>query len=169
MSDYSDALFSDCGTYRYRLCRRWGTGSVATFVMLNPSTADAIVDDRTIGRCISYARSWGLSGLEVVNLYAFRSTDPKGLWAEGVDPVGPENDRHIEVVALEAAWRGAPIVAAWGGSARPDRVRQVLNIPNMDRLTVLSLIKSGEPGHPLYLKGDLTPQPWVHGRLPNTP
>src|SRR5688572_12745487 len=87
------AILSEDQKYRYLLGRRWqeGIGSV-TFVMLNPSTADHVVDDRTIKRCMDFARSWGHSGLEVVNLYAFRATDPDELGKQA-DPVGPLNDK----------------------------------------------------------------------------
>ena len=41
------AVLSPCGAYRCLLTRRLGRGAkLATFVMLNPSTADAESDDR---------------------------------------------------------------------------------------------------------------------------
>lgn len=155
----TDALISDCGKYRYWLSRWWSnTIAPATFVMLNPSTADAAVDDPTIRRCIGYAKAWGCGGVRVVNLYAYRATDPKELW-KVPDPVGPENDHFLEIFAWEArAWPG-PLVAAWGANAKPDRVADVLRIPGMDRLEALALTRQGQPRHPLYLRADLTPGP----------
>lgn len=88
------AVLSDDGQYRCQLERTWGFGDAVTFVMLNPSTADARKDDPTIRRCLSYARSWGYDGIRVVNLYALRSSDPKMLKTVA-DPVGPENDAWI--------------------------------------------------------------------------
>ena len=86
------AVLSPCGAYRYLLTRRFGPGKkLATFVMLNPSTADAERDDATIRKCVGFARSWGCAGLQVVNLFAFRATDPTDLRMAD-DPVGPEND-----------------------------------------------------------------------------
>lgn len=75
----SRAVFSDDRAYRYLLTRDWGEGPRATFVLLNPSTADEFVNDPTISKCIRFAKRWGLGGLNFVNVYALRSTDPKGL------------------------------------------------------------------------------------------
>jgi hypothetical protein len=155
----SDALISDDGLYRYWLTRRWNTGPTATFVMLNPSTADAAIDDPTIRRCIGFAKAWGCGGLTVVNLYALRSTDPKGLWTAG-DPVGPENDSHLSAFAVVASQLGWPLVAAWGANAKPDRVAQVLDLPGMAALTALGVTKDGAPRHPLYLRTDAQPMRW---------
>lgn len=155
----SDALISDDLRYRYWLTRRWNTGPVATFVMLNPSTADAHLDDPTIRRCIGYAKAWGCGGLTVVNLYALRSTDPKGLWYVD-DPVGPDNDSHLSAFATVARQQGWPLVAAWGANARPDRVAHVLTLPGMAALTALGTTKDGAPRHPLYLRADAQPTTW---------
>ena len=69
------ATLSECGLYRYDLWRTWATGPHVTFVMCNPSTADAEIDDPTIRRCIGFAQEWGFAGLVVVNLYAYRATE----------------------------------------------------------------------------------------------
>lgn len=155
------AVLSDCDRYRYLLGREWDDElPTAVFVMLNPSTADALRDDPTIRRCLGYARAWGCGALMVANLYAWRATDPAELW--GVeDPVGPENDAHLYAAATIAADSGGPLVAAWGANARQDRIGAALALPGMDRLSALAVTKSGQPKHPLYLKADLTPQSWT--------
>lgn len=155
------AKFSDDGRYRYALSRRWAPrGQVATFIMLNPSTADAEMDDPTIRRCIGFARSWGMAALHVLNLYAFRATLPSDLW-RAADPVGPDNDEYLAWHADTAARTGSPIVAAWGQNARRDRVEDVLAMPGMSRaLTCLGVTKSGDPRHPLYLRSDTPRRPW---------
>ncbi|MFE4857306.1 DUF1643 domain-containing protein [Streptomyces sp. NPDC056670] len=154
------AVLSDCERYRYLLGREWGDGPTAVFVMLNPSTADALRDDPTIRRCLGYARHWGCGALMVANLYAWRATDPDDLWTVD-DPVGPENDAHLYAAATVASESGGPLVGAWGANAKPDRIAAVLALPGMDRLTALDVTKAGQPKHPLYLKAELTPQPWM--------
>ena len=47
--------------------------------MLNPSTADATCNDRTIEKCIRYAKSWGYGGIEVCNLFAWRAKNPSQM------------------------------------------------------------------------------------------
>lgn len=104
-----DAILSDDGKYRYLLSRAWAAGHKVLFVMLNPSTADAKVDDPTIRKCVGFAQRWGFARVDVANLYALRSTDPLGL-ARVVDPVGPDADFHLRL-ALQTA---AKVVFAWG-------------------------------------------------------
>lgn len=115
------AVFSPCRRYRYRLERELGalasTRGAVAFVGLNPSTADETVDDPTIRRCMRFARDWGFRRLVMANAYAWRSTDPAGLWT-ALDPVGPDNDAHLEAIAGDVEL----VVVAWGKHARPDRV-----------------------------------------------
>ncbi len=106
----SSAVLSPDGVYRYQLVREWDRARPrVAFLMLNPSTADATQNDPTIRKCIAFARSWGCGSLEVVNLFAFRATDPRELGRCGarVDPVGAENDGYI----LAAARRASVVVA----------------------------------------------------------
>lgn len=158
-------VYSPCGTYRYVLHRRWGTGDTVCFVMLNPSTADDERDDPTVRRCIGYAQAWGYGALVVLNLFAVRSTDPRGL-LEVRDPVGPANDWWI---AREA--KAGAVVCAWGaGAAAPrlihPRARQVCELLTDAgvALKAIATTKAGWPRHPLYLRKDLTPRPWTAPR-----
>lgn len=153
------AVFGAGGRYRYSLTRRWAEkGPTVAFVLLNPSTADAHRDDPTIRRCIGFARGWGFAALEVVNLFAFRSTQPAGLRA-APDPVGPENDHY-----LVAALRRAPhALAAWGVHGgllgRADAVL-ALAARHRRRLQCLDVTKAGFPRHVLYLRSGLRPRPY---------
>lgn len=159
----ANALLSPCGTYRYALTRDWypkgGLGHVL-WIMLNPSTADAETDDRTIRRCQDYARTWGYDGITVANLFALRATKPAALFSHP-DPVGPAND---DVLAALLAARGVGmVVAGWGVLGRHLlRYADIVRLAGKaDRdLYALALTKDGQPRHPLYLAGELTPFVW---------
>ncbi|WP_037576733.1 DUF1643 domain-containing protein [Phaeacidiphilus oryzae] len=152
------AVISPCGRYRYELRRCWAGGPNATWIMLNPSTADAERDDPTIRRVCGFSRALGCGAATVLNLYAWRATRPAELWQTD-DPVGPDNDAHLAHAAEESARTGGPLIAAWGAGARPNRIGQVLDLPGMHRLTALATTRAGQPRHPLYLPAGLTPSP----------
>lgn len=148
------ALLSDDGAYRYWLSRSWDDAVWNLgFVMLNPSTADAAVDDPTIVRCAGFARRLGYGGITVLNLYAYRATQPADLW-KAADPVGPDNDRHLALMLAGRAEAGSDVIAAWGANAKPDRVAEVLALPGAERMQCLGHTKHGAPRHPLYLPSD---------------
>jgi hypothetical protein len=154
------ATYDDSGQYRYRLSRVWDPALPrCVFTMLNPSTATALVLDPTVTRCYRFASSWGFGALEVVNLFAYRSTDPKVLYTSA-DPIGPRNDDAI-LAAGEAA---DLVVAAWGVHAalggRGASVRAMLAAADLP-LHYLKLTKDGHPGHPLYLPGSSAPTLWA--------
>lgn len=148
----SGAILSPCELYRYRLWRRWGRGRHVLFAMLNPSTANADVDDHTIRKCIGFARRWECDGIEVVNLFAWRATDPRQL-SIPTDPIGIQNDEHI----AEAARAAPMIVAAWG--ARPQRMpdgaykQRIARVRGLLGNSALCLgwTKLGLPKHPLMV------------------
>lgn len=147
----SDAVLSDDGVYRYLLSRTWDEGTERLgFVMLNPSTADAELDDPTIRRCMSFARRQSFGGIVVVNLFAFRATSPKDMLA-AADPVGPENDDWLVEVA-----RGRTMVAAWGATPTQGRAAIVAEMLTSSARTLQALgtTSAGHPRHPLYVKGD---------------
>lgn len=192
------ATISACGTYRYRLWREWrgcaspdkwtwledDDGSIArdgsgseiggpqsvVFIMLNPSTADGDKDDPTIRRCVSFAKAWGYDRMEVVNLFAFRATNPEQLLAldHGDEPWGADNHRQIDrLLDGDVCSDVGMIVCAWGchgGHLGQDEIVmgwiqehwRIADIPVM----ALRLTKDGQPCHPLYLPGDLVPFPY---------
>ncbi len=159
------AELSPCGIYRYLLGRRIGDGQrTALFVMLNPSTADAQVDDPTIRRCVSFTRREACGVLEVVNLFAYRATDPAALRLAD-DPVGPANDHFI----ADAAARAALVVVAWGAvhrrlAPRAGEVGTVIRtrLPAHGRRGpfCLGITANGSPRHPLYARSDRPLESW---------
>ncbi|MCL4413193.1 MAG: DUF1643 domain-containing protein [Actinobacteria bacterium] len=150
------ATFSTDQQYRYRLSRIFAdSGQRVCFVMLNPSTADAATTDPTVERCLRFARLWGAGEVEVVNLFALRSTDPRALYNHA-DPVGPGNDDAIAAAAACAT----TVVAAWGVHGalhgRGEAVSATLQRAGV-RLVALGQTKDGHPRHPLYLAGSTVP------------
>ena len=148
----TDANFSKCRKYRYALWRTWDDSKpYAMFIGLNPSTADETEDDPTINRCINYSKDWGYGGLCMVNLFAYRATDPSVMMASS-DPIGSDNDNWIEKLSKEAG----VIVAAWGNDgSHMARSKYIMDsVPN---LMCLKINKAGEPAHPLYQPGSVTP------------
>lgn len=154
-----DAVISDCGKYRYLLRRTWDyTLQRALFIMLNPSTADASIDDPTIRSCTRLCKSWGYGSFEVVNLFAYRSTDPDALlFLPMVVRCGPQ----CESVMSAAIERCDIVIAAWGAhkSAErrwPDVKAKILAAK--PACYCLGKNKNGSPRHPLYVKTGTFPQ-----------
>lgn len=154
------AIISDCGKYRYHLHRHVGMGGRGSccFVMLNPSTADATQDDPTIRRCIGYTKSLGCDSLEVVNLFAYRSTDPGVLAAMSRDAaIGPDNDQYIRRATALAEF----VICAWGNHGslfgRDREVLELIRAVGRKPMALKMNAKSRQPAHPLYLKGDARP------------
>ena len=104
---------------------------------------------------MGFARAWCYAGLSIVNLYAYRATNPAELWRTS-DPVGPDNDTYLRTAGVS----GDLLVAAWGGNAKRQRVQEVVSLPGFERINYLRLTQAGQPSHPLYLPKDLTPTPW---------
>lgn len=145
-----NADISADGLYRYWLTRLWDSEAIPlSWIMLNPSTANAEDDDPTIKRCMGFARRLGFGGIAVWNLYAYWATDPKDLKAAGY-PAGPLNDERLRFLFEWANDYDQPVVAAWGNNAVPERVEQVLAIPGATKvLRSLGTTNSGAPKHPL--------------------
>lgn len=147
------AEISPCGKYRYRLWRIWDESKpFCLFVMHNPSTADAFMEDPTIRRCMGYAKAWGYGGIYVGNLSPYRATDPKDLKDLPFHELYPVDSMYyinemIEICQMHILAYGNPMEKVLGYK------------PNWSQTGwhYLKLTKDGNPCHPLYLKKDLTP------------
>lgn len=144
------------GNYRYLLWREWDSESkTVSFIMLNPSRADAEINDPTITRCINFARSWGYGRLEVVNLFAYRTSKPS-LLKQATEPIGRENNRFI----LESVERSDLVILAWGNHGVWQRqdlyILQLLKSYN--HLYCFGITKQNCPRHPLYLRSTIKPE-----------
>lgn len=144
------AVLSECGRYRYSLTRRWELAKpVLVVVMLNPSTADASQDDPTIRKVMGFARARNYGGITVVNLFAWRSTDPNQLPGDEAMAVGEINDVTIRTVA-----EGRTVLCAWGNDGvKLGRDKKVLAMLNRlgCQVVCLGTTKGGHPRHPLYV------------------
>lgn len=152
MTEFVSATADIRGDYRYSLTRVWDPALPRiTFVLLNPSTADAVELDPTLRRCVGFAKRDGFGGMAIVNLYAFRTKSPK-VMKVAADPVGPENDRVLAGVS-------GTVVAGWGNNADPARVAHAVAL--LPPLHALGVNKGGAPTHPLYVLGDAPLIEWV--------
>jgi hypothetical protein len=140
------------GDYRYTLTRVWHPVlPVITFVLLNPSTADEVQLDPTLRRCVGFAKREGFGGMLILNLYAFRTKDPKVMMA-ATDPIGPDNDRVL-------ASATGTVVAGWGTNADPARVAEAVAL--LPPLRALGVTMKGHPQHPLYVPANAPLVQWV--------
>ncbi len=154
------AEISKCGQYRYLLERFWGRpavhANILTVCMLNPSKADALVDDATVRWLIGYAKLNGYDGLRIVNLAAFRATSPAEMLEE-VDPHGIENSMY-----LRRYCSGKTVLCAWGtNGAKLPRFHQMLSHMPGAKLVCIMTNKDGSPGHPLRKSHKLEMKEWL--------
>lgn len=161
------AVLSDDRLYRYALSRRVPGGQITldmsgtvthatprkgacAFVLLNPSTASEDVDDQTVRKCMGFCQRWGFATLDIVNLFAWRATDPAVL--KGIaDPVGPLNNEWILAVARCADL----VVLGWGNHGvlhgRGAAVMMLLQAAGVTLHCLgMGLTKKNMPRHPLY-------------------
>lgn len=148
-----DAVISECGKYRYLLRRAWDHKQPrALFVMLNPSTADAAVDDATIRSCIRLSKGLGYGSFEVVNLFAWRSTDPDQLPIAHGEAIGVDNER----IMCAAIVRCDVAICAWGAHPMVRRVHPHFTVERIrsyrPEAYCFGRTKQGFPKHPLYIK-----------------
>jgi hypothetical protein len=153
------AVFSECQQYRYQLREIWDASKpLVLWLLMNPSVACIEYSDPTLRKTGKFARSWGYGGQLVGNVHAYRATDKNRL-LEVADPIGPENNRMILEMAIEAQ----TVVLAYGQPPKAHRQRGeevVTLLSDHPRLCHLRLAKDGTPVHPLYLPETLTPQPY---------
>ncbi|MEO7469918.1 MAG: DUF1643 domain-containing protein [Sphingobium limneticum] len=157
------AIISSCGLYRYRLARDfYRPGPVAAVFMVNPSTADASVNDPTITRLLGFGARLGWHSLIVGNVCAYRATKVRELATCG-DPVGPDNEHHVRQIMRDADIH----IAAWGPVAKlprehRERWRMVADCAADEGFDLMcwGTAQDGHPRHPLMLAYDTKLQPW---------
>lgn len=120
---------------------------------MNPSTADADLDDHTVRKWRGFGHRLGWGRLIVGNVFSFRATDVTRLAAEP-DPFGPHHRKHQDRIIKDADL----LVPCWGARGKVPRSLR----PEFDALLSLLLATgkpvmcwgqtaSGDPRHPLTL------------------
>ncbi len=143
------AIFSDNRKYRYALWRTWhALQPQVMFIGLNPSTADETTDDQTIRRCVNFAKDWGFGGIYMLNLFAFRATQPSVMKEEN-HPSGRLNHDYIDDFADGVDL----IVAAWGANGDHMRANDRITalITRNHPMFCLGRTADGHPKHPSRL------------------
>jgi hypothetical protein len=152
------AIISQCGKFRYRLERNvmFTGGPTYAFFGVNPSTADATIDDATVRKWIGFVKRWGGRNFIVGNVFAYRSTDVKGLMSAD-DPFGPENRDHLANIVAEAD----VLVPCWGDTKKVSGpLRHAFGHTMVELLSTGKPVKTfgltagGDPKHPLMLGYD---------------
>lgn len=156
------ATFSECRRWRYTLWRRWSAfsedESLAVWLCLNPSTASEHKNDPTVTRCIEFSKSWGYTGMVMLNLFGYRATDPKEM-KRYQEPVGDQNDAAI----IEVSQYAKALICGWGNhGSHQDRDLRVLSKLRRAKVKPMCLVVTGkgQPQHPLYVKASKQPIPF---------
>lgn len=160
------AILSPCELFRYRLEREvfpLRLAPVAAIFGVNPSTADATVNDQTIRKDIGFAERLGYRRIIKGNKFAFRAKDVRAL-REARDPIGPDNDKHIEQIMRDADVH----IVAWGPLNKlppnlRNRWRAVVRIAEQVGCPLFcwGTAKDGHPRHPLMLAYNTPLIPWI--------
>lgn len=145
------ATFSKCRRFRYELHRIWDKEKpLAMFIGLNPSTANEIEPDPTIGRVEEFSRRWGFGGFYMMNLFAFVTAYPEELTNPYANTI--ENDSWLYNIAKSCS----TIYYVWGNfKFARERSKEILE--KFPGGYAIIINKNGSPRHPLYIKGDTIP------------
>lgn len=154
------AVLSECGTYRYVLERAAKGEELGTvmFALANPSTADAVEDDATSDKGWRYTKAWKCSRMIYVNANPYRATNP---WEAKTPPdsILSLNDAYLR----QSAKRADMVVLAYGHVADKALAARMVSVlvSTGAPLYTLQLALDGTPKHPLYLKNNLFPKPYL--------
>lgn len=164
------AVFSDDGHHRFLLERRWDDSLPSfTYILLNPSVADADHDDPTVARLLRLTRHNGGGRFVLVNLFSVVDTFQQRLHL-----TGERNDRwreNREWVA-DALRRPSVLVVGWGDGRADDktargrrsavrcRAEEIWPLIAAARPHCFRTLRSGAPGHPGRLRGTSRIRPY---------
>lgn len=156
------ARLSRCGRYRHALCRDWTgperTARVILWIGLNPSIADASLDDPTLRREVAFSRDWGFTRYLKGNLLDWRATSPRDLPRVLDLARSAANLAILRKLALEAE-----TVVLASGRVPPGLARALTEtLGLLDEIgrpaSCLGQNADGTPKHPLYLRKETEPR-----------
>jgi len=158
-----EAVFSADAQYRYSLFRQWNqtdSPRLIMFICMNPSSANENEDDPTVVRVQRRAKALGYDGCYVMNLWAYRATDPPEMTAHYGGRLHVVDQPNVDAIRA-AIPRCEAVVCAWGsdGGTLGNEMKKLLQEWGV-KPKVLKLCKNGQPWHPLYLKYSLAPIEW---------
>lgn len=139
-------------------------GLTFAYFGINPSTADATIDDATVRKWIGFTKVNGGKRFIVGNVSAVRATDVKELASVLVSPSQwRENLTHIEQIVADADI----LVPCWGNRSKaPRHMRNDFDTVLSYLLSMgkpvrhFGLTQSGDPKHPLMLGYDTPLLEW---------
>ncbi len=141
--------------YRLWLSRHWGDPDApyALWIGMNPSTADALVDDPTVAREVAYTRdTLKLTRYVKANMLDIRLTDSKELRKLGATA---RSEMNLPTI-LSLAEKAERIIVCYGvlhKSLQPFAAETVKALEGRGhKLWCLGTSQAGHPKHPLYLK-----------------
>jgi hypothetical protein len=158
-------FYGERNQYRLWLYRDWAGGEDnrgwPLWIGMNPSTADAHVNDPTISRIIAFSRSWGYEACYICNAMDYRATHPADLCQVGVVPCSDQNIENIVRLAKTAH----EVILCYGLVPKilqkyPDAVVEALR-SNRINLQCMGRTATGHPRHPLYLRSDTLLEPFL--------
>lgn len=137
-------------SHRYFISRIWDLElPTCCFIGLNPSTGDATTDDPIIHQCVSFANSHGFGGIEMVNLFPYRSISLDTIRMREPEP---EIDEQNYTAITAAIGRSETVIACWGdgGSCRGTGEKILADFPG---LLCVGLTPAGQPAEIGSVKG----------------
>lgn len=164
-----EAVFSTDKKYRYMLSMNFndtlldkGRDKRISIILKNPSAADERMADATIRKIETfvYARFMDVRQMYILNIFAFRATEPGDLNEAfknlgSMEVIGSENDRVIKNIIEESDY----VILAWGNSSGIDktlyeerifRLKMILKqIPQQKIYCISGKIKTIQPLHGL--------------------
>mgnify|MGYP000558692584 CR=1 FL=1 len=149
------AILSECGKYRYRLDRSIMSPigyKIFGYFGINPSTADAEIDDATVRKWRGFTSRNGGCRFVVGNVFAYRATDVRQLKIAEIDVI--ENRQFLSEIIDECD----VLVPCWGNEDKAPKTLRFELIELKSRLArcgkpvlCFGRTQNGSPKHPLML------------------